>query len=237
MISRLFRAHVLFCLEWARAYRLDMKFLALMSFFTLFPASLITHEQIIPTPVGITAEIAVGTADNFIVAGTNASSAWARKFSADGKTLWEYTSDAVPRTYPARIPDYSGVAPMSDGSTFLCGKLPHDPSSTESSALLTHVDAGGKRLSETTLSPKTQAGNRARYSVFHSCLGSGSQVILQGTVLRVAGGAAPGNATKWLWFMSMDEKGHVAWQQETSNAVLCRLGKCVGTNGPRIVLL
>lgn len=191
-----------------------MKALAATILFAVLPAPSVSREQLIPMPTVVKAEVAEATAGSFIVAGTNAFAAWARKFSVDGETLWEYTSGAVSKGYPPRIPDYLGIAPMPDGSTFLCGKLPHDPGTTESSALLTHVDAKGKRLDETIVSPRRQTGNQVRYSVFESCLASGANVILQGVVLRAADGSAPGHATQSYWFVATDEKGRIVWQQE-----------------------
>ena len=191
-----------------------MKALALALFLGAVPPPVMTREQLIPSPDGIRTQVAAATAGNFIVAGTSGSSAWARKFSAEGKNIWEYTNDAKFVGYPSRIAAYAGIAPMPDGGTFLCGESPHDPASTETSALLTHLDSNGKRLDEAKISPKPQTGNRARLSVFRGCLASGSHVIIHGDVLRMADGAAPGHATNWLWFVAADGKGHIVWQQE-----------------------
>jgi hypothetical protein len=178
---------------------------------TLTAKPVLDHEKVIPVPKHVTVT-AVATAGHgsFVVVGASGS-AWARTFSKDGQTLWEFFRGDVDYS---TSDSYLDAALMPDGSTFLCGRWIHPPGSFEPSALLTHVDAKGKRLGETVVLPSVQPGSSPRFAYFQSCIRDGSHVLLHGYLSRKADWTVPGMGTELHWFAAVDGNGKVLWQRE-----------------------
>ena len=101
----------------------------------------------------------------YIVAGTSGSPAvtiphnnggprgWAVKIDQSGRVLWTYYSaprdlaSAQPGKPIYGAPTYYGAVSMPDGSTFLCGQMPHVSRSDKPGGLLTHLDPKGALIS------------------------------------------------------------------------------------------
>jgi hypothetical protein len=81
-------------------------------------------------------------------------SGWAAKLNADHTVAWTYTAALGKEDQNSELrnalagPQFNDVVPMPDGSVFLCGKTPHSAASTQSTALMTHLDQQGGLIGE-----------------------------------------------------------------------------------------
>jgi hypothetical protein len=147
----------------------------------------------------------------------------AAKYDVNGKELWRYSTtlrDDSPKQYGDQPPVFYGVAPMRDGSIYLCGKMtPHTHVGADLSwAVLTHVDASGHLISENLVTP-SQKSDRSYFSTgqdFHSCIAWGDDVAIIGTaahMLHRAGVGPPPAFEAYYWILVLDAKGKVKWEK------------------------
>jgi hypothetical protein len=97
-------------------------------------------------------------------------SGWAAKLSADHTVAWTYTAPLGKEDQTSELrntlagPQFNDVVSMPDGTVFLCGKTPHSVESTQSTALLTHLDQQGGLIAERMID--IQSGEkRLRFSI------------------------------------------------------------------------
>ncbi len=174
-------------------------------------------------------QVAERTRDGgFIVAGKGnrrpnggVAAGGAAKYDTNGKEVWRYSTSLRESLSPRPdSPEFFGAAPMPDGSTFLCGEMPHTvPAKTEASwAMLTHLDANGHLISENLISPPQKTGKITSLVVqyFHNCVAWGNGVANIGTAIyrknAVGTGIDPSSEVNY-WLIALDDKGNQRWEK------------------------
>ena len=153
----------------------------------------------------------------FVIAGGSGLTAWAAKSNAKGQTVWNYSTNLrEPFLSVHQAPTYYGVAPMADGSTYLCGIMPHSAGANTSRALLTHVDAKGQLLNESLVSPFGQTNGAVKFAFFQNCTRWGDDVAIMGPAERILRPASAGVLPlieHCYWIVVLDAKGRVKWER------------------------
>ena len=146
----------------------------------------------------------------YVVAGVDHGVAVAMRIDADGKVQWRHNVDH--RQLGARVSSYQGVAVLPDDSTVLCGFVEKvQPFGVD--GILTHVDRGGKILSQRTMRPNF-GDEPAKVSYLDGCLTWGEGVLLIGHALRISVNdpAHPRNEM-FAWLMALDVKAEIKWEK------------------------
>jgi hypothetical protein len=155
--------------------------------------------------------------DGFVIAGGSGLTAWAMKRDAKGQTVWNYSTNLrEPFLSVHFLPKFNGVAPMPDGSTYLCGWMPHPKGSDRPEALLTHINAKGQLISENLVAPSERAGMTVKSSFFYNCARWGDDVALIGRASRTI---RPGSVgvlpvfENYYWILVLNAEGKVKWEK------------------------
>lgn len=189
----------------------------------------IIHKSEIPLRTEREAAIlplAVAIANNggLIVAGSISATkqGWATKLGADHQVVWTYYRELYDEDKPAFAnqlvrPTYRGIAPMPDGSVFLCGHMPHPPHSNVPSALLTHLDTNGKVLNERLIAPQISNINHDSFQ-FDACTRWGNGIVIIGHEMHIRmpndiNGV--GYSTTY-WLLVLDASGRIKWEKQIS---------------------
>lgn len=102
-------------------------------------------SSLVPTAIEATSDSAIVVAGSLDILGRP----WAAKVDTEGRLIWRYVEpDNLPDIDPGKIilGGYSAIAPMPDGSVFLCGRVKSRYGSSGNT--ITHIDKDGSRLSD-----------------------------------------------------------------------------------------
>lgn len=196
---------------------------------------IITHQAFITVDrnVPIKPLAVVKTFDNgFIIAGRAGFTAWAAKIDGSGNALWNYFGEP-PTGESGLESEFRGAVPISDGSTYLCGYMPHPPNSKGVSTLLTHLDAQGHVLSSSGIVADGVKDTGDNGGSFDDCARWGNGIAIvghAGSVTR-SPGALPVVHT-WYQLVALDSTGNIKWENDIPLAGLMSTFEV----GPLIVL-
>lgn len=152
----------------------------------------------------------------FVVAGSTNARAWAAKLDPEGRVTWKYYAGQQQDGMYVPSPEFRGVAPMSDGTFYLCGVVPRQPGSEQPTAFVTHLDDEGHVLNEKLMVPIDEPRNSRNLSSFDSCIPWGDGVILLGnltTVIRPGDKNVLPVAKYYYWIVAIDSSGKIRWER------------------------
>ena len=198
----------------------------------VFDASGLAQAENTPTPT-VTREAFVTEGDvpiqplaaaqtndgGLIIAGRAGADAWAAKTDANGKVLWNYfalskTQEEIPLLTGGFDFEIRGIAPMADGSVYLCGFLPRPPN-IFAPALLTHIDAQGHVIKEQLLVPSPDMKRGA--ARFDDCIPWNGGVAVIGqfdNVIKTAEGPNPPVTEHAYWLLALDSTGQIKLEKQ-----------------------
>jgi hypothetical protein len=139
--------------------------------------------------------------------------AWASKVDRQGNVLWTYTTSQRDEGRIVGSPEFHGAVQMSDGTVFLCGQMPRPPD-IYTPALLTHIEAGGRLITEQLLAPE-HISERG-IAKFDSCARWGEDLVIIGSVQNLVKPPGQGNppvVDEFFWILKLNKNGNLVWEK------------------------